>query len=89
MGIRSYRSNIDYKKLNENKRFCNTDVIQEVAEELDLPEDLVASIAAAQSGYTAQTIKAGGLETILFVYLGKFKVNPFQVQKMMANSMKT
>jgi hypothetical protein len=85
---REVKKRINYKELNANKRFCNDDVLEATAEELDLPKHLVASIVESQSKLTARTIQSGGLETIMYVYLGKFKINPLQVQRMMANSMK-
>lgn len=88
MGKRGQRRTVKadfYKQLNANKKFLNADVIAEVAEEFDLPFDTVKGIVDAQFKFTAQTIKGGGLETIMFVYLGKFKVNPRQVQKIRAN----
>lgn len=83
------KKRVNYKELNANKRFCNDDVLEEISEELDLPKHIVASIVDAQSQFTARTIQSGGLETIIFAYLGKFKINPRQVQKMMANSMRS
>jgi hypothetical protein len=82
------KKKINYKELNANKKFCNADVVEDVAEELGISSHIIAGIVETQSRYTAQVIQAGGLETIMFVYLGKFKINPRQVQKMMANSMK-
>lgn len=79
---------INYKELNSNKKFCNEEVITEVAEELNVPQSLVRLIEQSQSKYTKQTIKAGGLESIIYVYLGRFKVNPRQIQKMMVNGMR-
>ena len=82
------KSKVDYKKLNESKRFCNQDLIVEVAEKLGVSEQLVKEIAEAQAKLAAKTIKSGTLQTIILPYLGKLKVNPYQVQKMMGNSMK-
>lgn len=83
------KSQVNYKELNEKKRFCNNDVYHEVSEELNLPTALIQLVADSQSKFTASTMKAGGMESITMVYLGKFKVNPRQVQKMMGKSMRT
>lgn len=87
MGTHRVKHKIDYKKLNAEKKFCNEEVLADVAEELDLSLDVVRDIVDAQSAFTARTMKAGGMETIMYVYLGKFKVGLYQVQKMMANAM--
>jgi glutamate formiminotransferase len=81
-------SKVNYEELNAAKRFCNKDVIEDVAEELGLPVHLITDIVETQSKFTLQTIQGGGLETIMYVYLGKFKINPRQVQKLMAKSMR-
>lgn len=88
MTERKKRNRFDYKKFNADKRFCNKDVIYDVSQELNIAEELVQQVADSQSEYTARTMRAGGLETIIYVYIGKFKVNPLQIQKMMANGMK-
>lgn len=85
---KKYKRKVDYKKLNRDKKFANEDIISEVAESLNVSEALVRSIQDTQSKFHALRTKAGGLESIMYVYLGKFKVNHRQVQKMMANSMK-
>lgn len=82
------RRKISYEELNKSKRFCNDDVCSEIANEFNVKEDLVRRIMEIQSKFTATTIKAGGLETIIIPYLGKFKVNPAQVSKMRANGLK-
>lgn len=84
---RSYSRNVDYKKINEEKRYCNEQVIQEVAEKLNLSYSLVKSVIDAQSKFTSNVIKGGGLETIVMPYLGKFKVSPTKIQKMMAKGL--
>ena len=82
------KSRVNYKELNANKKFCNEEVIIEVAEDLHVSQDIVRRVADSQSKFTAQIVKSGALETIMYVHLGKFKVNPYQIQKMMANAMK-
>jgi hypothetical protein len=84
---RSYSRDVDYKKINEEKRYCNEQVIQEIAANLDLSYDLVKSVVDAQSKFTSNIIKGGGLETIVMPYLGKFKVSPTKIQKMMAKGL--
>jgi hypothetical protein len=74
---------VDYKKLNENKEFCNEQIIQEVSEKMSIPYAVVKSVAEAQSKFTSDTIRGGGLETIVMPYLGKFKVAPKRVQILM------
>lgn len=82
------KSKIDYQKLNASKRFCNDDLIREVAEKLNISEQLVKEVVEAQAKLAAKTIKSGGLETVILPYLGKLKVNPYHIQKLMAKSMK-
>lgn len=82
------KSKIDYKKLNENKRFCNDDLIHDIVDKHQIKEDLVREIIEAQSKFAAKIIKSGGLQTIILPYLGKLRVNPYHVQKLMAKSMK-
>lgn len=88
MEVLRRKSKVDYRKLNESKRFCNNDLIVEVAEKLQVPEHLVKEIAEVQGRFAAKTIKSGTLKTVILPYLGKLKVNPYHVQKLMANSMK-
>lgn len=83
-----HKRKVDYRKLNAGKRFCNTDVEHEVGEKLGISHLLVRQVAEAQSKFILQTIKGGGMEVITMVYLGKLKVNPYQVQKMMGKQMK-
>lgn len=80
---------VDYHKLNSSKRFCNDLIISEIAEELEIEISLVEKVAQSQSKFTVNTFRRGGMESVTYVYLGKFKVNPFKVQKMMANQMKS
>ncbi len=82
------RTKIDYEQLNKNKRFCNSEIIEEVVEEKGLSKELVERVVNSQSLHTKRIIRAGGLESIIYVYIGKFKVNPYKIQSMMANSMK-
>lgn len=79
---------VNYEELNKRKVFCNEDVIREVAEELNIHPSIVKDIADAQSKHSLRIMKAGGMQAIIYVYLGKFKVNAKKVQKMMANQMK-
>lgn len=88
MEILRRKSKVDYRKLNESKRFCNNDLIIEVAAELNVPEQLVKEIVEAQAKLAAKTIKSGTLQTVILPYLGKLKVNPYHVQKLMSKSMK-
>jgi len=79
---------VDYEALNKGKKFCNEDVIREVAEEFNVHESIVRGIANVQSEHTLRVMKSGTMKSIIYVYLGKFKVNARRVQKMMANQMK-
>lgn len=83
------KNKIDYKKLNENKRFCNEDVIDKVAADLGLNPNTVRKVLEIQSEYTATTIRNGGMEQIIYPYIGRFKVNHRKVQKMMAKQMRS
>jgi nucleoid DNA-binding protein len=85
----SRQSQVNYAELNAKKKFCNNDLIHEVADKLNVGESMVKAIVDSQSKFTAYTIKSGTMDSIAIVYLGKFKVNPKQVQKMMSKSMKT
>lgn len=78
---------IDYKKLNASKKFCNEDVIDNVSQELGISKEMVREVMEIQSDFLSSTIKSGGLENVIFVYLGRFRTNPRRIQKMMANSM--
>lgn len=82
------RKKIDYKTLNQGKRFANEELYTEVGEQLGIHRSVVKEIADIQDKVTAETIQSGNMETVILVYLGKLKVNYSRVQKMMANSMR-
>ncbi len=79
---------IDYRKINQNKRYCNEQVYYEVAENLEVPEQLVKDIFNAQSEFTAKIIKRGAFESVTFVYLGKIKAKLRAVSKILSNPKK-
>ncbi len=74
-----------YKKANENRKVANEVILEEVADELNLPLDLVREIVDNQFSYAARIIKMGNLENIMIPYLGKFRPNIRRVVKAMEN----
>jgi nucleoid DNA-binding protein len=76
---------MEYRKINENKRVANEDILEEVAEELGLPPDLVREVVDSQFSYTGRVIKMGNFENIIIPYLGKFKPNIRRISKAMEN----
>lgn len=76
---------IDYTKINENKKFCNAEIIEEVAEELGLSIHLVKGIIASNSDFLRKTIETGAYESIHLPYLGKLKAKLRSVQKALSN----
>lgn len=61
---------------------CNDKLYQEVAKELNLPENLVKEVVHAQSLFTHKTIKKGAFESIRYVYLGKIAAKLRKIQKL-------
>lgn len=76
---------IDYSKIEESKKFCNTELYDLVAEEFNIPVEQVKGIIESQFTFTFSVIKGGSLKSVLLPYLGKFKVNHKRVQRIMAN----
>lgn len=74
---------MDYRDINQNRRIANEQLYIEVAEELNIPgitSATVKEIVEAQSEFLFDTIRTGGLDNVIFPYLGKFKVNPRKLQ---------
>ncbi len=76
---------MDYKKINENKKVANEEIIEEVSDELGVPADLVREVIDNQFIYASRIIKMGNLEDIIIPYLGKFKPNTRRIVKAMEN----
>jgi hypothetical protein len=53
---------------------CNKRLIQEVSEELDIPQSVTLHALSHFSDFTARTIETGNLEGVYYPYLGKFHV---------------
>jgi len=62
------------------KVFCNTIILKEVAEELGLPLSTVKAMVNAQSEYTKIVMESDTYDSIRWPYLGVFKSKPKEVQ---------
>jgi len=77
----------DFTKINENKVYCNVEILDEVVEERKSSLQLVSSIVEHHSQFIRRTIETGAYENVLLPYLGKIKCNTRKVQ-MVANRVK-
>lgn len=62
-----------YKEINANRKICNEEIYDEIAEEEDLSPQLVKEILTAHSSFTITIVKIGAFESVIFPYLGKVK----------------
>ena len=53
---------------------CNARLIEEVAEELNIPKEQVAEVVKHYASFTVGRIRSGSMEGVTFPYLGKFLV---------------
>ena len=65
-----------------SKKRLNTqrEIAREIANEIGGNFEEVLSIIRSQSAYLAYTMEHSGFETVMLPYLGKFYVNPKQLQ---------
>lgn len=70
-----------YTKINTTRVYCNEELYEETAEELDISISLVKEIVHANSQFIRRVIETGGFENVILPYLGKVKSKPRSVQK--------
>tara|TARA_R100001086_G_scaffold152454_1_gene81150 strand:+ start:1297 stop:1602 length:306 start_codon:yes stop_codon:yes gene_type:complete len=51
----------------------NEELLQEIAEDIDLPVKMVKEIVNSQSKFTAEVIRSGLFDTVRWPYFGTFK----------------
>lgn len=73
-----------YQEINKEKKYCNKEVYEEVAEKLGITPELVEEIYNAQSEFAAKIVRRGGFESITFPYLGKIKAKLRAVSKLLS-----
>ncbi len=71
----------DYTNANKERKFCNTELYDEVAEELGVDINLVKEVVSANSTFIKETIERGAFESVIMPYLGKIKAKLRSVQK--------
>lgn len=71
---------IDYRKINQNKQFCNQIITEETSEELNLDLSLVKEVIQANEQFARKSIERGAFENVTLPYLGKLKCKHKQVQ---------
>lgn len=62
------------------KKINNPGLVTRVSVHLGVPENLVAEIAHAQSEFTAEMIRSGKLEGVMWPYIGKIHIPPKKIQ---------
>lgn len=75
----------DYRKINEQKKFCNEEIIEECVEELHLPKELIQEVVKLNSKFNRKVIETGAYESVTLPYLGKLKAKLSSVQKAASN----
>lgn len=71
---------IDYRKINQGKKFCNVVITEETAEELNVSLELVKEIIQANQEFSRKTIERGAYENVTLPYLGKLKARHKAIQ---------
>lgn len=71
----------DYIKINRDRKIANEEIYEEIAEELNIPIELVKEVHNAHSDFTIKIIITGAFESIIYPYLGKIKAKLRSVQK--------
>ena len=76
---------IDYTKINENKKFCNKELVEELTEELGISEYVIKGVIASNSNFLRRVIETGAYESIHLPYFGKLKAKHRSIQKALSN----
>lgn len=71
-------------KIDEDNEYveieANTQIIRGIANDMELPIYLVEDVVKSMGEFTANTIRTGDLEGVMWPYLGKFQVKPYSIQ---------
>lgn len=78
----------DYREINAKKRFCNSTIIERVAEECNTTEETVKFISSSLGRFAKESIERGDFKSITLPNLGKLLANRRAVVKARENGAK-